>query len=171
MQIVINIDDGIAQGIIEGQGDAPRNIVRSFQATIADAIKNGVQLQEGVRLKDVNKIEALLGLDKADNTIAKALKNIIESVPTVIEVDECTCKESKVMTFEDKAEIVISQLREDRDKLQNIINQIKTEIEDTGAYEQEVHGKTEFLRGINYCLSILDKYKEEKEESEEYECR
>ena len=61
------------------------------------------------------------------------------------------------MIFENKARIVISQLREDRDKLQNIINQIKTEIEDTGAYEQEVHGKTEFLEGINYCLSIINK--------------
>ena len=32
------------------------------------------------------------------------------------------------MTFEKKAEIVISQLRADRDRLQNIIEQIRTEI-------------------------------------------
>ena len=32
------------------------------------------------------------------------------------------------MTFEEKAEIVISQLRADRDRLQNIIEQIRTEI-------------------------------------------
>ena len=32
------------------------------------------------------------------------------------------------MTLEDKAEIVISQLREDRDRLQNIIEQIRAEI-------------------------------------------
>ena len=32
------------------------------------------------------------------------------------------------MTFEEKAEIVISQLRADRDRLQNIIEQIKAEI-------------------------------------------
>jgi hypothetical protein len=32
------------------------------------------------------------------------------------------------MTFEEKAEIVISQLRADRDKLQNIIEQIRAEI-------------------------------------------
>jgi hypothetical protein len=33
------------------------------------------------------------------------------------------------MTFEEKAEIVISQLRADRDRLQNIIEQIRTEID------------------------------------------
>lgn len=33
------------------------------------------------------------------------------------------------MTLEDKAEIVISQLREDRDRLQKIIEQIRAEIE------------------------------------------
>ena len=32
------------------------------------------------------------------------------------------------MTFEEKTEIVISQLRADRDRLQNIIEQIRTEI-------------------------------------------
>lgn len=57
MQVVIDIDDGIAQGIIEGQGDAPRNIVRSFQATIADAIKSGIPLPEDHgRLIDADKI-------------------------------------------------------------------------------------------------------------------
>ena len=44
-----------------------------------------------------------------------------------------------------------------------IIDKIKAEITDTGAYEQEVNGKTEFLKGINYCLSIIDKYKTESE--------
>jgi hypothetical protein len=33
------------------------------------------------------------------------------------------------MTFEEKAEVVISQLRADRDRLQNIIEQIRAEIE------------------------------------------
>jgi hypothetical protein len=47
MQIVINIDDNIAHGIIEGQNDEPRKIVRNFQATIADAIKNGTPLPKG----------------------------------------------------------------------------------------------------------------------------
>lgn len=39
------------------------------------------------------------------------------------------------------------------------INKIRAEIMDTGAYEQEVNGKTEFLKGINYCLGVIDKYR------------
>ena len=41
-----------------------------------------------------------------------------------------------------------------------ILEKIRSEIIDTGAYEQEVNGKTEFLKGINYCLGDIDKYKE-----------
>ena len=46
---------------------------------------------------------------------------------------------------------------------ESILDKIRAEIIDTGAYEQEVHGKTEFLKGINYCLSVIDKYKESEE--------
>jgi len=45
-----------------------------------------------------------------------------------------------------------------------ILDKIIDEIMDTGAYEQEVNGKTEFLKGINYCLGVIDKYKGESEE-------
>lgn len=38
------------------------------------------------------------------------------------------------------------------------LDKIRREIMDTGAYEQEVHGKTEFLKGITYCLNVIDKY-------------
>ena len=46
---------------------------------------------------------------------------------------------------------------------QMVLDKIRAEIMDTGAYEQEVNGKTEFLKGINYCLSVIDKYKAEIE--------
>ena len=46
----------------------------------------------------------------------------------------------------------------------DVLNKIKAEIEDTGAYEQEVNGKTEFVKGITYCLNVIDKYKVEREE-------
>ena len=60
MQIVIDIDEGIAQGIIDGNNDEPRNIVRSFQATIADAIKNGKPLPKGHgQLIDISDIEPM----------------------------------------------------------------------------------------------------------------
>ena len=45
----------------------------------------------------------------------------------------------------------------------NTLDKIRTEIMDTGAYEQEVNGKTEFLKGINYCLGVIDKCKADKE--------
>ena len=47
-----------------------------------------------------------------------------------------------------------------------IIDKLRDEIMDTGAYEQEVNGNTEFLKGINYCLGVIDKYKAETEREE-----
>ena len=46
----------------------------------------------------------------------------------------------------------------------SILDKVIAEIMDTGAYEQEVNGNTEFLKGINYCLSVIDKYKAESED-------
>ena len=46
---------------------------------------------------------------------------------------------------------------------ESIIDKLRDEIMDTGAYEQEVNGNTEFLKGINYCLGVIDKYKAEME--------
>ena len=47
-----------------------------------------------------------------------------------------------------------------------IIDKLRDEIMDTGAYEQEVNGNTEFLKGINYCLGVIDKYKADMESEE-----
>ena len=44
-----------------------------------------------------------------------------------------------------------------------ILDKLIDEIMDTGAYEQEVNGNTEFLKGINYCLGVINKYKAESE--------
>lgn len=46
---------------------------------------------------------------------------------------------------------------------EKILDKIRSEITDTGAYEQETMGQTAFLNGINYCLEVIDKYKEVKE--------
>ena len=48
----------------------------------------------------------------------------------------------------------------------SILGEIRAEIIDTGAYEQEVNGKTEFLKGINYCLDVIDRHKLECDEKE-----
>ena len=47
-----------------------------------------------------------------------------------------------------------------------ILGEIKAELQDTGAYEQETNGKTEFLKGITYCLGIIDKYVAESNDIE-----
>ena len=47
-----------------------------------------------------------------------------------------------------------------------IFDKVIDDIMDTGAYEQEVNGNTEFLKGINYCLGVIDKYKPEMESKE-----
>ena len=57
--------------------------------TILVAIKEGIPLPKGHgRLKDIDKIEELLDLDQPNNVIAKNIKNIVDSVPTIIEADE-----------------------------------------------------------------------------------
>ena len=48
-----------------------------------------------------------------------------------------------------------------------ILDKIRSEIIDTGAYEQEVNGKTEFLKGIDYCLGVIDKYNEKNKDKNE----
>lgn len=48
MKLIIDIDDDIAKGM-RGENDCkvePREIVRSFQATIAEAIANGIPYEE-----------------------------------------------------------------------------------------------------------------------------
>lgn len=47
---------------------------------------------------------------------------------------------------------------------EDVVDKIVSEIEHTGAYEQEINGKTEFLEGITYCLNLLNKYKAESED-------
>lgn len=49
-----------------------------------------------------------------------------------------------------------------KQEINTVLDKIRVEIEDTGAYEQETKGKTEFLSGLSYCLKIIDKYRKEK---------
>ena len=89
MKIVIDIDDGIAHGIIEGNNDEPRNTVRSFQATIADAIKNGTPLpKHHGRLIDADALNLEKEVSMADDwKTAHEIANCIKYAPTIIEAD------------------------------------------------------------------------------------
>ena len=80
-------------------------------------------------------------------------------------------KDEVILTKEEYGELVSSEFDNGyakgyREALEQepILDKIRAEIQDTGAYEQEVNGKTEFLKGIIYCLNIIDKYKAESEE-------
>jgi len=52
----------------------------------------------------------------------------------------------------------ISKILEQKVSQENALDAVKEELTDTGAFEQEVHGQTDFLKGINYCLTVLSKH-------------
>ena len=59
------------------------------------------------------------------------------------------------MTFEDKTVIVISQLRADRDRLQNAIDKIRAEISE---YKDDKIIHAERNEMIDIVLEIIDKH-------------
>ena len=60
------------------------------------------------------------------------------------------------MTFEDKAEIVFSQLRADRDRLQNAIDKIRAEIQSNR--DEWIKGSDPEWHTYDRCLCIIDKH-------------
>lgn len=64
------------------------------------------------------------------------------------------------MTYEEKSDIVIRQLREDRDRLLDAIDNIRAEIE-----QLHHHPKLDFIKNddvVEMALEIVDKYREEQ---------
>ena len=59
------------------------------------------------------------------------------------------------MTYKEKSEIVIRQLREDRDRLLDVLEQIRAEIEDYGNKLKLSNAGA----SIEYVLQIVDKYR------------
>lgn len=88
MKVLINIPDWKYKSICEGVEASKRCGVVGPDPVVHEAIYNGTILPKGHgRLKDIDEVERRLDLDKPDNVIAKALKNIIESVPTIVEAE------------------------------------------------------------------------------------
>lgn len=88
MKVLINIPDWKYKSICEGVEASKRCGVVGIDPDIHEAIYNGTPLpKKHGRLKDIDEVERRLDLDKPDNVIAKALKNIIESVPTIVEAE------------------------------------------------------------------------------------
>lgn len=65
-------------------------------------------------------------------------------------------------SFAKKAEIVISQLRADRDRLADVFDKIRAEIEQT-AKDYDKYDDYRRVRGLWIALDIIDKYKAESE--------
>lgn len=89
-------------------------------------------------------------------TREEAIKELQKGMPTFDSTDE-ECER-----YVEAYNMAIKALEQEF-----ILDKIKAEIEDTGAYEQEVSGKTEFMKGITYCLNIIDKHKAESEQKGE----
>lgn len=69
------------------------------------------------------------------------------------------------MTYEEKSEIVISQLRTDRDRLLDALDKIRAEIKIASHgkwYVGRLDGKTEEVLLMDEVLEIIDKYRGEK---------
>jgi hypothetical protein len=67
------------------------------------------------------------------------------------------------MTLEDKINIVISQLRTDRDKLQDILNKIKVEIAKSKISTYDKDYDEGWEDAIKNCLNIIDRCMAERE--------
>lgn len=65
-------------------------------------------------------------------------------------------------TYLKKSEVVISQLRADRDRLQETIDKARAEIESTMKYQYAV-GENQYAEGFEKSLEIIDKYNKEVE--------
>ena len=84
MELIIKIDEDIAQGIIDGENDAPINVVRAFRVYIADAIKNGIQLpKEHGKIIDESQItKCYMPINSFD------MRGIRTNAPAIIEADK-----------------------------------------------------------------------------------
>ena len=60
------------------------------------------------------------------------------------------------MTYEEKSAIVISQLRADRDRLQDTLNKIRAEIE---AYQSDAFYPDDVMINKKMVLEIIDRFK------------
>lgn len=68
------------------------------------------------------------------------------------------------MTFEDKAKVVIAQLRADRDRLAKALKDIRAEIDEQ--YERVHPYDISCAEGLEMALGIIDKYMAEGSEKE-----
>ena len=66
------------------------------------------------------------------------------------------------MTYEEKSAIVITQLRADRDRLQDALDKIRAEIEQ----EYKVESEHPYGQGLRRAIEIIDKYRREDKDAD-----
>lgn len=86
---------------------------------------------------------------------------IVETAKALEPIDYKTLYENYLK----KSEVVISQLRADRDRLLKALNEIRAEIEKLQTYKMFLYEKTVYVERDD-VLAIIDKYKEESEGKE-----
>lgn len=57
--------------------------------------------------------------------------------------------------FKKRTEVVIHQLREDNERLNELIEDIKEEITDSYVYFRQVNGETPYVKALRYCLETI----------------
>lgn len=111
-----------------------------------------------MKLVDADELMEHVWRDKLDSRelIAQMIASAppVKEIPTKIPVDVF----ERLLDLAENLKIQKSEC----EKAHETLNKIRSEIIDTGAYEQEVHGKTKFLDGINYCLDVIEKYESEE---------
>lgn len=89
MQIVIELDKSIVKGIKAKDFEFARGAVRNFQATIADAIRNGTVLPDHGRLIDADAFKKdnseLWGCDFIHPKYCDTLADLVSNAPTILE--------------------------------------------------------------------------------------
>ncbi len=129
---------------------------------------NNFEISHDPLEKEIEALEEAIKLIKREPCEDCVSRQELLDMATTIETDDFSGNEIiEVVDVDDIKALssVTPQPIEERHPLSEkyILNKVREEIEDTGAYEQEVNGKTKFLEGITYCLNVIDKYGAESE--------
>ena len=111
--------------------------------------------------------ESIIYLKQADVTVGRDIKTktaeALEMAIKALEQESIDYK-AQYERFSKKAEIVISQLRADRDRLQDAFDKIRSEIERERSFQRAID-EYDIATGLRKALEILDKYNAEAEDT------
>lgn len=93
MKIIIEIDEDIAQRIINGKKEEPMNTVQAYPATIAYAIQEGVVLPKGhgrliAEPTEEDIAKTVGGQNDFAESIRDAVKAVFDNAQTIVRADK-----------------------------------------------------------------------------------